>query len=99
MRSELENLIRSLAIPQLEVLKMLCEGEKGVFSSKEMKTTLSTASHELGAVITPLRRHKIDGEPLIIIAGKHATDGNRWQLNSKVIDRDELKILLNEMEI
>lgn len=99
MRKEVEDLIRSLAIPQLEVLKMLTENERGVFSNKEMISTMSTTSYQLGAIITPLRRYKIDGEPLIIIAGKDIHEGNRWQLNTRVIDRDELKILLANMEI
>lgn len=99
MKKEVEDLIRSLSLPQLEVLKMLTQDEKGVFSNKEMSTTLSTASTQLGALITPLRRHKIENEPLVVPAGKHPTEGNRWQLNTKIIDRDALKLLLVEMEI
>lgn len=99
MKKEIEDLIRSLSLPQLELLKMLTNSDKGVFSNQEISNTMYTASYTLGAIITPLRRHKIDGEPIIILAGKSVAEGNRWQLNSKVIDRDQLKILLTEMEI
>lgn len=99
MGKQLENLIRKLQIPQLKVLKLLCEGDQGVYSNQEISDTMSTASYTLGAVLAPLRRYKINGEPLIITAGVDSLEGTRWQLNERIIDRNELRYLLVKMEI
>ena len=91
--------IRQLKIHQLEVLKLLTESDDGVSSSKEISQTTGTSSYELGAVITPLRRIKVDDKNLIIPAGREIDNSVRWQINENLISRNKLKALLVEMRI
>lgn len=95
----LEEKIRQLKIPQLQILKLLADSPMGVSSSKELGDATSTASYTLGAMLTPLRRLKIDNKPLIVPAGREADNKVRWQINEEVIGRDNLKILLANMDI
>ena len=91
--------IRTLKIPQLEILKILVESKNGVSSAKEIGDTTNTASYSLGAMITPLRRIQTDKGRLIIPAGRDLDNSVRWQINEKVVSRSDLKILLSEMGI
>lgn len=99
MKSEVESLIRSLEVPQLEVLLLLANSENGVSSNHEIASTTYTASATLGALLTPLRRRKINGETLIIPAGIDPGMGTRWQINEKLISIEELRELLASMKI
>lgn len=98
MSPEVESLIRSLEIPQLEVLQVLVNTNYGVSSNQEISSTTSTPSILLGSLLTPLRRRKIDGKSLIIQAGKDPDKGTRWQINENLVSIDDLKILLISMK-
>lgn len=95
----IEEKIRRLKIPQLEILKLLADSSDGVSSSKEISQTTGTSSYELGAVITPLRRVKVENKNLIIPAGREIDNSVRWQINEDLIPRDELRLLLTKMSI
>lgn len=95
----IEQRIRQLKFPQLEILKILAESREGVSSSKEIGDATSTAVYLLGAMITPLRRLKIDDQCLIIPAGREADNSVRWQINEDLISKDELKELLMRMKV
>ncbi|EKE05102.1 MAG: hypothetical protein ACD_19C00426G0124 [uncultured bacterium] len=97
--NEIESRIRQLKIPQLQILKIITENESGVSSSKEIGDTTGTSLQLLGAMITPLRRIKIDNKNLIIPAGREVDNSVRWQLNNELITRNELKALLTNMNI
>ena len=94
----IEEKIRQLKIPQLEILKLLVESNNGASSSKEISDATSTASFVLGAMITPLRRIKVDNKNLIIPAGRE-DNSVRWQINEGLISKNDLKVLLVEMGI
>jgi hypothetical protein len=94
-----ENTIRFLGIPQLRVLRMLADASDGISNNKEISSTTHTTSTTLGALLTPLRRKKIKGEPLIIPMGRDSSQGTIWKLNEKIIPKDDLKILLIDMNI
>lgn len=99
MNPEVETLIRSLEIPQLQVLMILANSKNGVSSNHEISTTTSTASATLGALLTPLRRRRVNGETLILPAGVDPDKGTRWQINEKLISIEDLKVLLFSMKI
>lgn len=99
MKPEVETLVRSLEIPQLQVLWILVNARGGVSSNQEISSTTYTASMTLGALLTPLRRRKIEGECLIVQAGIDPDKGTRWQINEKLFSIDELKELLIVMRI
>lgn len=95
----IETKIRKLKIPQLEVLKLLADDPNGVSSNKEISDSTQTSAYTLGAVLTPIMRLKVGKEKLLIQAGRDFDGKPRWQINEKVIERTELKILLNSMGI
>lgn len=99
MNSEVETVIRSLELPQLEVLQILANARNGVSSNQEISSTTQTASTILGSLLTPLRRRKINGQTLIIPAGKDPDKGTRWQINEKLVSIDDLRELLVSMRI
>lgn len=99
MNSVVETLIRSLELPQLEVLKILVSAENGVSSNQEISSTTDTASTILGSLLTPLRRRKVNGECLIVQAGRDPDKGTRWQINEKLVSIDDLRGLLVSMRI
>lgn len=99
MNSDVETVIRSLELPQLNVLQILVNARNGVSSNQEISSTTFTATATLGALLTPLRRRKINGESLIIPAGKDPDKGTRWQINEKLISIDDLNALLVSMKI
>lgn len=100
MNSDVETLIRSLEIPQLQVLWILVNAKEGVSSNREISSTTDTATQILGALLTPLRRRKVNGECLIIQAGVDPDKGTRWQINEKLVSEiDDLKVLLINMKI
>lgn len=87
-----------MTIPQLNALKLLAGSPKGIASYKEISDTTHSSSYTLGAIITSLKKYKTENGSLILPAGRDP-EGMRWQLNEKVISRDDLKILLNEIGI
>ena len=87
-----------MTIPQLKALRLLADSPNGIASYKEISTTTETSSYALGAIITSLKKYKTENGSLILPAGRDS-EGMRWQLNEKVILRDDLKILLNEIGI
>ena len=90
----IEDKIRQLKIPQLEILKMLADDPHGVSSSKEIGDTTGTSTYTLGAMLTPILRIRIGELKLIIQAGRDTEVKPRWQINEKVIKRTDLNALL-----
>lgn len=99
MKPEVEKLVRSLELPQLEVLQILLSSRNGVSSNQEIISTTSTASALLGSLLTPLRRKKVNGECLIVQAGVDPDKGTRWQINEKLVSTDDLRVLLVSMNL
>lgn len=95
----IEDKIRSLRIPQLEILKILTDSTHGVSSAKEIGDATESAAYQLGAMLTPLRRIQAKNGRLIIPAGRDIDNSVRWQINEEVIKREELKALLVQMGI
>jgi hypothetical protein len=90
--------IRNMTIPQLKALKLMAESANGIASYKEISDTTGTSSYTLGAILTSLKKYKTDQGSLILPAGRDP-EGMRWQLNEKVISKDDLMIQLNELGI
>ena len=99
MNKSVETLVRSLELPQLQVLMILVNARNGISSNDEISSTTSTPSILLGSLITPLRRRKINGESLIVQAGRDPDAGTRWQINAKLTSVDDLKELLMSMSL
>ena len=95
----IEDKIRKLKIPQLEILEILADDPNGVSSSKEIGDSTSTSSYALGAQLTPILRIRVNNHRLIILAGRDEDGKPRWQINEKVISSDNLKALLVSMGI
>src|SRR3989338_4436986 len=96
---EIEERIRNLNIFQLGILKLLAESKHGILDSQEIIQTTHTATAQFGAFIASLKKFKSEnGQPIVIPAGR-TTEGMRWQLNEKVIDRLRLQEILAEMKI
>lgn len=95
---EIKLKIRTMTIPQLKALRLLVDSANGIASYKEISDTTGTASYTLGAIITSLKKYKTENGTLILPAGRDP-EGMRWQLNEKVISKDELKMLLVEIGI
>lgn len=97
--NKIEERLRLLTIPQLEILKALANSKDGVLESKEIISSTSTAVTNFGAYIAALKKFKSDdGQSIVIPAGK-TSEGIRWQLNEKVISKDSLNEILNGMNL
>ena len=96
---KIEEKIRGLTIPQLEILKLLAESKDGILDSQEIMTTTHTATATFGAYISSLKKFKSEGGHSIIIPAGRTEEGMRWQLNEKVIEKKQLLTILNEMRV
>ena len=99
MNENVEDKIRSLSLPQLEILMVMAKSNEPVSTSREIMQSTGTSSYTFGAIISPLRRHKVDGLSLIVQAGKDGANGVRWQINEKLVTKQDLLILLNSMGV
>lgn len=90
--------IRNMTIPQLKALRLLTQSSSGIASYNEIADTTGTASYTLGAILTSLKKYKTENGTLILPAGRDEA-GMRWQLNEKVITKDDLSLILNELDI
>lgn len=95
---KIEEKIRSLTIPQLEILKALAESPHGIMDSQEIMSTTATATTTFGAYISSLKKFRIDDKSIVMPAGR-TTEGMRWQLNEDLIEKHRLLEILNNMRI
>ncbi len=85
--------IRRMSLNQLEALKVLLENE--IIEADEVKIGL--AGKALGGVFSSLSRQKIGDEYLLMPWGRSEGRGLRWKLNEKVVDKNRLKEVINEI--
>ena len=101
----IENALRRLSIRQMEALiAFIPNGVRtGEFISvKNLKDSIYTADSTnenklIGGVLSGLCKIKINNKFLILPAGRDSTEGMRWVLNSKIINRNELREILLEI--
>lgn len=99
MERKVELKIRSLNISHLKLLRLLCQWESKVATPQQMEELLGTKI-KLGGILGSLTRQKIDGESLILKCGQEEPGKTyRWQLNERLVDRQELLELLVKMNI
>lgn len=91
---------------QLLALQVIAESISGIAYSNEMLEPLygqidkssSTASQEVGGVLSSLARTKDEkGQTLIVGVGVGDERNRRWKLNEGAISKAELKELVNEI--
>ena len=89
------NKIRRLSLNQLEAIKVLLGSENGIVEADDVKIGLEGKA--LGGVFSSLSRQKIGEEFLVMPWGRGEGRGLRWKLNEKVIDKNKLKTVINEI--
>lgn len=89
---------------QLLVLKVIADSPTDIVYTSAMKEPLygavsnseSTAEQTIGGVISSVVTMKGKEEPLLLAMGRNEF-GVRWKLNERVISKDELKVLVDEL--
>lgn len=94
----IENILHRLSPSQLRALFLLAKSKKGIISSSASGKDIGKVGKALGGVFSSLVRHNINGDHIVIPWGK-SDDGRglRWKLNEKLISRDNLKKIVNEL--
>lgn len=95
--TDLDNLLRKFTLDKLEALEVIANDPGSVVSTTTISGALTKVGQELGGTISSLARTKIDGEPLIVPAGKSQEEGILWHLNEKVASKDLIKTLVDEI--
>jgi hypothetical protein len=94
----IENVIHHLSPSQLRALYLLSKSPKGIISSTNSSKNIGKVGKALGGVFSSLYRHKINGSNIIIPWGKSETGrGLRWKLNTKLINKNNLKKIISVM--
>lgn len=89
---------------QLLVLKVIADSPTDIVYAPKLKeplfgaisTSESTAEQTMGGVISSVVKMRIKDEPLLLAMGKDEF-GVRWKLNERVISKQELKELVDEL--
>jgi len=100
-----ENKLRRATKGQLLALNVIAKAPNSLATTSEIQDVLhsqvsnstSTADQSVGGTISAISRIKINNKPLIIPMGKDEEYGIRWQLNQKLIEKGELKEIINEI--
>lgn len=89
---------------QLLVLKVIANSPTDIVYVSAMKDPLygevsnseSTAEQTIGGVISSVVTMKMDKEPFLLAMGRNEF-GVRWKLNERLITKEELKKLVDEL--
>lgn len=102
---DVESKLRRASKGQLTALNVIAKSPnslattsaiQGVLSSQVSNPTGST-DQSIGGTISAISRIKVNTEPLILPMGKDDEEGIRWQLNEKIIEKDRLEEIINEI--
>jgi hypothetical protein len=87
-----------LSLNQLKALEVLAGSESGIVEATESSINLNLQGKALGGVFSSLSRQTVDGQYLIEAWGRsEGGRGLRWKLNEKVITKDRLKEVVEEV--
>lgn len=101
----MEDKLRRSTKGQLSALNVIAGAPNSLATTSEIQDVLysqvggsvNTADQSVGGTISAVSRIKVDNESLIIPMGRDEEYGIRWQLNEKVIKKDALKGIVNEI--
>jgi len=92
---QIEEKIHRLTQSQLHVLLLFAKSNNGIISSPhEIRGKTGKA---LGGIFSSLARQKIDGEQLITAWGRNEKGQLKWKLNSKLISKEKLLKITQEL--
>ena len=102
---DIENKLRRATKGQLSALNVIAKTPNSLATTSAIQDVLysqvsdstSTADQSVGGTISAISRIKINNESLIIPMGKDEKYGIRWQLNEKIIKKEKLKGIINEI--
>lgn len=96
MNEDLKERLRHFKIDLLRLLQLLCVIDSVALDLEEISFSTNTAETDLRGVISALRRTKVEGKPLIQIAGRDDKGRYRWRINEGVVKKEELAKFLEE---
>lgn len=97
IEDQLEKVLRKCSLDKLAALQVIADYDGNVIDTTTLSGTLDQKGTQLGGTISSLTRTKIDGEPLLLPAGKSSEDGILWRLNPGVAPKDIVKKLVDQI--
>ena len=97
MNPKLEKKLRKTTLEQLSALLAFVNAPNVTVTPEKISKSTETSGNYLGGVLSALSRTRIDGQPIIVPAGKDRKEGLRWRLNTAIAPKDELSKLLEEL--
>lgn len=93
----IEDKLRRASLNQLQAFFVFIKSPETVVTTSDISDSTSTADQSLGGIISGLSRFKTKEGSLIIPAGRLRDRRLRWRLNEKVITKEKLSELLDEI--
>ena len=96
--SLIESKLRNIGREKLQALGLFLS--KSIITSSTIQAATQTADSDLAGILSSLSRIKNENEePLILLVGRDETGSKCWKLNEKLISKERLYELLDEMSI
>lgn len=92
----LEKTLRRFSLAKLEALDAIVNSDFSVASTTTVSGTTTRKNQKLGGILSSLARTNIEGNPLVIPAGR-SEDGTLWTTNTDVCPKDAIKQLLSKI--
>lgn len=100
-----EGKLRRFTKGQLTALNVIAGAPNSLATTSQIQDVLysqvggstNTADQSVGGTISAISRVKVNDEPLVIPMGKDEKEGIRWKLNEEVIEKDQLKEIINDI--
>jgi len=90
--------IHRLSLNQLRALSVLVKSTHAMAGSTSTGKKIGLKGKSLGGVYSSLSRQKIKGESLVEAWGRDTSGcGLRWRLNEKLVDRKNLRVMIEEI--
>ena len=102
---DIESKLRRATKGQLTALNVIARAPNSLATTSQIQNVLysqvsnptGATDQSVGGTISAISRIKVNNEPLILPMGKDDEEGIRWQLNEKVIEKDKLEEIINEV--
>jgi hypothetical protein len=87
-----------MSLNQIKALDVLASSEDGIIEANDSVKEIGLEGKNLGGIFSSLSRQKVSGESLILAWGRaEGGRGLRWKLNTKLVDKKELKKAIVEI--
>ena len=100
-----ESKLRRATKGQLVALDVIAKAPNSLATTTAIQDALysqvsnptGSTDQSVGGTISAISRIKIDNQPLILPMGKDEEEGIRWQLNGKLVEKDQFAGLVDEI--